>query len=131
MKKRTNAYVSSGGSEYKKRLGSEPPLLPLATTVRIVHTWHAKPSGYTAKLKKNTHSHTRGNRPFRPFVHYRGSFIVVYILYVCVCMCVYCVVFVTSLVALKISRNLKPFFFCWQNGLLLLYTLYIYYNVLV
>lgn len=59
MKKRTNAYVSSGGNEYKKRLGSKPPLLPLATTVRIVHTWHAKPSGYTAKLKKKIHTHTR------------------------------------------------------------------------
>lgn len=60
MKKRTNAYVSSGGNEYKKRLGSKPPLLPLATTVRIVHTWHAKPSGYTAKLKKKyTLTHAR------------------------------------------------------------------------
>lgn len=111
MKKRTNAYVSSRGSEYKKTwLETTPAPSGHHSTHCIYLTRQAL--GIHGKIKKK-YTLTHARQSTLPAVC-SLSWVLrcrVYIICMCVYVCVCCVVFVPSLVALKISRNLKPFFF--------------------
>jgi hypothetical protein len=125
-RERTRIYRHREGANTKRDLARNHPYSPRPTPLYVLYVYLARRAlGIHGKIKKNTHSHTRGDRPFRPFVHYRVLRRRVYI--ICVCVCVYCIVFVLPLFALKISRNLKPFFILLtKRSIIILRVVYIY-----